>query len=69
MILQAAKKYNIDLSQSFMAGDDMRDINAGLNAGCKTVYLGIDTSGKEAVNSGAEVYPNLKEFAASLAAQ
>ncbi|MDR2649623.1 MAG: HAD-IIIA family hydrolase, partial [Clostridiales bacterium] len=35
MILSAAKKYNIDLSQSYMLGDDMKDVEAGRAAGCK----------------------------------
>jgi D,D-heptose 1,7-bisphosphate phosphatase len=39
MILQAAEKYNIDLLQSYMVGDDMRDVNAGINAGCIPVFL------------------------------
>lgn len=40
MILQAAKDFNIDLSQSWMVGDSERDIIVGKSAGCKTVYLG-----------------------------
>lgn len=36
LLYKAAKKYNIDLEQSFMIGDDYRDIEAGKNAGCKT---------------------------------
>jgi D,D-heptose 1,7-bisphosphate phosphatase len=39
MILQAAQKYNIDLSKSYMAGDDKRDVQAGINAGCIPVFL------------------------------
>jgi D,D-heptose 1,7-bisphosphate phosphatase len=39
MILQAAKKYNIDLAQSYMVGDDGRDVEAGLAAGCTPVLL------------------------------
>lgn len=35
MLLQAAKKYNIDLKQSYMVGDDERDMEAGRQAGCK----------------------------------
>jgi len=35
----AAEKYNIDISKSYMIGDDMRDIQAGENAGCKASYL------------------------------
>lgn len=37
LLLQAAKDFNIDLSQSIMIGDSERDIEAGQNAGCKTV--------------------------------
>lgn len=40
MLLKAAEKYNIDLEQSFMIGDSMSDVNAGLNAGCKPILLG-----------------------------
>ena len=38
-ILSAAKKYDIDLTQSFMVGDRWRDIEAGISAGCKTIFL------------------------------
>jgi D-glycero-D-manno-heptose 1,7-bisphosphate phosphatase len=39
MILQAAKDFNIDLSQSYMMGDDLIDIETGENAGCRTVLV------------------------------
>jgi D-sedoheptulose 7-phosphate isomerase len=39
MILEAARKHSIDLSRSFMVGDRWRDIDAGHNAGCKTILL------------------------------
>lgn len=35
MLLRAAEKYNIDLKQSYMVGDDERDMEAGRQAGCK----------------------------------
>ena len=35
LFLQAAKDFNIDLSQSVMIGDSERDVEAGKNAGCK----------------------------------
>ena len=35
LFLQAAKDFNIDLSQSFMIGDSDRDVEAGENAGCR----------------------------------
>ena len=34
LFLQAAKDFNIDLSQSIMIGDSGRDVEAGKNAGC-----------------------------------
>ena len=39
MLLQAAEDYHIDLSQSIMIGDNVADIEAGKNAGCKTILL------------------------------
>lgn len=39
LLLQAAKDFNIDLNQSWMIGDSLRDIEAGKNAGCKTILL------------------------------
>ena len=34
LLLQAAKDFNIDMSQSIMIGDSDRDVEAGKNAGC-----------------------------------
>lgn len=39
MLLEAAQKYNIDLKQSWMVGDRMTDVEAGLRAGCKSILL------------------------------
>lgn len=39
LLLSAAKKYDIDLAQSFMIGDRWRDIGAGQNAGVKTIWI------------------------------
>ena len=36
LLLQAAKDFNIDLSESYMIGDSHRDVEAGENAGVKT---------------------------------
>jgi mannose-1-phosphate guanylyltransferase / phosphomannomutase len=60
MILQAAKKYNVDLRESFMVGDDIKDIAAGKAAGCKTAFL---LSGKPPNGPvHATVYKDLLEF-------
>lgn len=40
MLIQASNDYHIDLSASWMIGDNERDIEAGQAAGCQTVGLG-----------------------------
>jgi len=39
MIFQAQKKWNIDLTKSFIIGDRNKDIIAGIKAGVKTVFI------------------------------
>jgi D-glycero-D-manno-heptose 1,7-bisphosphate phosphatase len=39
MLLEAAHKYEIDLSASWMIGDSETDVQTGRNAGCKTARL------------------------------
>jgi D-glycero-D-manno-heptose 1,7-bisphosphate phosphatase len=45
MLIEAAAKYNIDLSSTFMTGDRHADVLAGVNAGCKSILVetGWDT--------------------------
>jgi D-glycero-D-manno-heptose 1,7-bisphosphate phosphatase len=40
MLLRAAARDHIILSESFMVGDRWRDIEAGRRAGCRTILLG-----------------------------
>ncbi|MFC1903314.1 D-glycero-alpha-D-manno-heptose-1,7-bisphosphate 7-phosphatase [Chloroflexota bacterium] len=40
LLIQAAKEHDIDLLQSWMIGDNLTDVKAGKDAGCKTVLLG-----------------------------
>jgi transaldolase len=39
LILRAAQQYRVDLQKSYMIGDRWRDIDAGANAGCKTILI------------------------------
>jgi D-sedoheptulose 7-phosphate isomerase len=39
LMTSAAQRYGIDLSHSYLIGDRWRDIDAGSNAGCKTVWI------------------------------
>lgn len=60
MLLQAAKDFNIDLSQSWMVGDGENDVKAGNAAGCKTALIGTGDYGQDlTVNS-------LEDFATKL---
>lgn len=39
MLLDAARRYNIDLTQSLMIGDSETDMLAGKNAGCRCALI------------------------------
>jgi D-glycero-D-manno-heptose 1,7-bisphosphate phosphatase len=43
LLLQAAEKYNIELSKSWMIGDRSTDIQTGINAGTKTILVQTGT--------------------------
>lgn len=47
MLKQAAKKYNIDLSQSWYIGDTTMDIQTGKNAGMKTILVQTGEAGQD----------------------
>ncbi len=44
MLLEAAKEWEIDLSNSFMVGDRYGDVAAGVTAGCTTLLVGAGDS-------------------------
>ena len=56
MLLQAAEKYHINLSESYMVGDGIIDMDAGKAAGCKLVMVG------DKEYEGAKHYPDLLDF-------
>ncbi len=39
LLLEAAKKWSIDLKKSYVIGDTWKDIGAGKAAGCKTILI------------------------------
>jgi len=51
LLLQAARAHDIDLAASWMIGDSDRDVEAGKNAGCRTIRL---LRGNEAGNCNAD---------------
>lgn len=53
-LLDAAKKYNIDLSQSVMVGDRRTDVQCGQSAGCRTIWINRYYPLEEAPNPPAD---------------
>jgi D-glycero-D-manno-heptose 1,7-bisphosphate phosphatase len=51
MLLAAASEMDIDLAQSWVIGDSSRDIQAGKNAGCKTILIDNPVQGRLAIHS------------------
>ena len=56
MLLNAARDFNIELSQSWMIGDGENDIKVGQNAGCQTALIGSESYGQTVTVS------SLKDF-------
>jgi len=40
MLIEAARTHGLDLSRSWMVGDQEKDVEAGRRAGCRTVLVG-----------------------------
>jgi len=57
MLFRAAREYDIDLEKSWMIGDSEKDVEAGKQAGCKTVRL--IPSGESAKTAADFVAPSL----------
>lgn len=39
MLLAGAREFDVDLASSYMVGDRWRDMEAGVNAGCRTIFM------------------------------
>ncbi|WP_129128270.1 D-glycero-beta-D-manno-heptose 1,7-bisphosphate 7-phosphatase [Geomonas oryzae] len=63
MLQQAALDLDIDLSGSYMIGDKLGDIEAGLNAGCTSlmVQTGYGAADSARLPDGVFAYPGLQE--------
>ena len=60
MLLKAKEKYNLDMSKSIMIGDNERDIEAGINAGCGKTYL--FSQNLEQYTKANKIYNDLNEL-------
>jgi D-glycero-D-manno-heptose 1,7-bisphosphate phosphatase len=63
MLLEAAKKHNIDLRASFMVGDRWRDVDAGYNAGCRTILVDYGYSERPPIHAPDQRVKSLREAA------
>jgi D-glycero-D-manno-heptose 1,7-bisphosphate phosphatase len=59
MLLAAARRHQLDLSESWMIGDSEIDVAAGRNAGCRTAR--VITEGESAVGSADVVAQSLPD--------
>jgi len=61
MLLRAAAERDIDLGQSWMIGDGIKDIQAGKAAGCRTVFIGSLKSKLSRMMDEQDASPDLVE--------
>ena len=61
MLLDAARKWDIDLASSYMVGDRASDIACGRAAGCRTVFIDLGYSAEPAPSDQDATVPTLSE--------
>jgi D-glycero-D-manno-heptose 1,7-bisphosphate phosphatase len=69
MLLRAAADLNLDLTASWMVGDMISDVWAGLNAGCRSILLEPAEAPLEdvkALEGRALILPDLSAAAAAV---
>lgn len=61
MLLDAARRYEIDLDQSIMIGDKLVDVEAGRAAGCRSILVrtGYGADEERRLPAGGEVFDDL----------
>jgi len=63
LLLEAARRYDVQLASSFMVGDRWRDIDAGLNAGVRTVLIDFGYGERQPTRPPAARVASLSEAA------
>jgi len=66
MILDAIKKYSIDKENSYLVGDKMSDIEAGLSAGIESVLVESGHIFDENISADIKKYKDLYDFSNTL---
>lgn len=68
MLMSAAKRWNIDLISSYMVGDRASDVEAGLAAGCTSVFIDLGYESEPVAAGQAVTVSSLSEAAAWIVA-
>ena len=63
MLIEGARRFDIDLARSYMVGDRWRDIDAGANAGCTTVFIDRGYAERSSANSPAATVRSIVDAA------
>lgn len=63
LLTQAARECYIDLKESYMIGDRWKDIAAGQEAGCKTIWLNYQYAEKSPEKAPSMIVTSLSEAA------
>ncbi len=63
MLLEAAKKHDVDMAASYMVGDRWKDIEAGYNAGCRTILVDYGYSERRSERVPDHIVKSLREAA------
>jgi D-glycero-D-manno-heptose 1,7-bisphosphate phosphatase len=63
MLLDLARRHGLDLSRSYMVGDSLRDVEAGVAAGTTGVFIQASPDGVAVNKERLNVYPTLLDFA------
>ncbi len=66
MLLDLAKRHNLDLEHSYMVGDHPRDAKAGMAAGATGVLIHANSAGSLDKHTRLKEFPSILEFARSL---
>ncbi len=68
MLMEAARKFSIDLASSYMVGDKLTDVETALAAGCSPVFVTTGYGADESANVPADVprYDSLLEAARAI---
>ncbi len=64
MLMSAAKRWNIDLNSSYMVGDRASDVEAGLAAGCTSVFIDLGYTSELVATGQAATVSSVGEAAA-----